>query len=130
MPPKRAKMSETEIQQHCVKLLNAYGRFDIEWHHVPNGELRNKKTAQRLKSMGVHPGVADLPFIIDAKPVSVELKTATGTQTKDQVEYQEKFERAGGKYYLAKGLEQAIATLIEIKAFRPNIHINVKGLML
>ena len=121
-------MSETEIQQHCVKLLNAYGRPDIEWHHVPNGELRNKKTAQQLKSMGVKPGVADIPFLIDGKAISVELKTETGKQTKDQEAYQERFERAGGTYKVAYGLSEAIAVLIDINAFRPNIHINVAGL--
>lgn len=126
---RKITLSETAIQQHCAKLLNSYARSDIEWHHVPNGEKRDKKTAQRLKSMGVQSGVADLCFVIDKKPIAVELKTEIGTQSKAQYEYQERFERAGGKYYLARGLEEAIAALININAFRPNIHINVKGLL-
>ena len=125
----KSHLSETEIQQHCVKLLNSYARPDIEWHAVPNGEWRNKTTAKRLKSLGVQPGVADLMFLIDGNTVALELKTSKETQSKVQEEFQERFERAGGTYFLARGLEQAIGLLIQLPAFRLNIHINVKGLI-
>ena len=129
MPKRKITLSETQLQQHCVKLLNAYGRPDIEWHHVPNGEQRNKKTAQRLKSLGVQPGVADLMFLIDGKAVALELKTEIGTQSKSQADFQERFERAGGRYCVGYGLNEVIAALIDIGAFRPNIHISLGSLM-
>jgi hypothetical protein len=124
-----AKLTETQIQQHCVKLLNSFARYDIEWHHVPNGEQRSKKTAQRLKSLGVQPGVADLLFLIDGHSWAVELKTTTGTQSKAQADYQERFERAGGTYRIVFGLEQAISILINLNVFRPNIHISLNELL-
>lgn len=111
------------MQQHCVKLLNAYGRDDIEWHHCPNGEQRSKKTAMRLKSLGVKPGVADMPFLIDGHAFAVEIKTETGVQSKDQKDYQERFTRAGGTYHVARGLNEAIIVLTIINAFRPNVRI-------
>ena len=122
-------MSETALQQHCVKLLNSYARPDIEWHAVPNGERRDKKTAQRLKALGVQAGVADLMFLIEAKNIALELKTENGKMSKAQEAFQERFERAGGRYACAYGLSEAIAALIDIRAFRPNVHVNVKGLM-
>ena len=116
-------MSEDALQIHCAKLLNSYARPDIEWHHVPNGGQRNKKTAQRLKAMGTQSGVADLQFVIDNRPIAVELKTEIGSQSKDQIAYQERFTRAGGTYFIARGLDQAIAVLTTIKTFRSNITI-------
>lgn len=122
-------MSEAALQQHCVKLLNSYARPEIEWHAVPNGERRDKKTAQRLKSSGVQAGVADLMFLIDGKNIALELKTEIGRMSGEQKKFQERFERAGGRYCCAYGLNEAIAALIDIGAFRPNVHVNVKGLM-
>jgi hypothetical protein len=123
------KLSETQIQQHCVKLLNSFARPEIEWHHVPNGEQRSKRTAQKLKTMGVQSGVADLLFLILGQSFALELKTSTGTQSKAQEDYQERFERAGGVYKIAFGLEQAIAALINLDVFKPNIHISLNQLL-
>jgi hypothetical protein len=126
---KMTKLSETQIQQHCVKLLNSFARQDIEWHHCPNGEKRSKKTAQRLKSLGVQPGVADLLFLINTRSWALELKTNTGVQSKAQADYQERFERAGGTYKIAFGLEQAVSALINLDVFKPNIHISLNALL-
>lgn len=125
----KQKLSETAIQQHLIKLLNSYARPDIEFHHVPNGEQRNKKTARRLKSMGVQPGVADLMFLIDGQSIALELKSGKGKQTKAQADFQERFERAGGLYILANGINEAVKALIDIAAFRGNVHVNVEGLV-
>ena len=68
-------------------------------------------------------------FVIDGRIFGLELKTEVGTLSKVQFAFGEDLARAGGEYLFAFGLEQAISVLIDIKAFRPNIHINVKGLM-
>jgi hypothetical protein len=116
-----ASMSETALQAHIVCLLESYGRHDIEWHAVPNGEKRNKKTAWLLKLTGVKAGVADLMFLIDGKPIALELKTEVGKQSSEQSDWQERFERAGGKYFIAFGLDQVIGVLNSIGAFRHRI---------
>jgi hypothetical protein len=118
-------LSETAVQEHAVKLLEAYGRLDIEWHHVPNGEKRGWKTGIRLKAMGVKPGVADLMFLIDATAIAVEIKTEIGTQSDEQEAFQERFERAGGTYYIARGLDQTVDILKHIGAFRGGINFTV-----
>lgn len=122
-------MSEAALQTHICKLLNAYGRQDICWFAVPNGEKRSPKTAARLKQQGVRPGASDLCFIIDGTFHGLELKTETGRMSQAQEQFQENTNRAGGLYCCAYGLNEAIAMLIDISAFRPNIHINVAGLI-
>ena len=122
-------MSEGALQTHLCKLLNSYARPDICWFAVPNGEKRSRKTAARLKQQGVRPGVSDLCFVIDNQFIGLELKTETGKQSEAQEQFQENAERAGGRYICAQGLEEAIAALINIGAFRPNIHINVPKLI-
>lgn len=118
-----ALMAEDAMQMQLVKLLDAYARPDIEWHHCPNGEDRHPAVARKLKDMGVKRGVADLQLTIDGKPYALELKTEIGIQSGAQEAYQERFERAGGIYLIAFGLNQAIDALKQIQAFRSNITI-------
>src|ERR1017187_72334 len=123
MSSKRAKMSEAALQTHVCKLLYAYGRPDILWFAVPNGEQRSAKTGQRLKQQGVRAGAADLCFVIDGQFIGLELKTEVGTLSKAQHQFKEDLDRAGGHYYAAFCLEQDIAVLIEIDVFRANVHV-------
>ena len=129
MPKPKAKMSEANLQTHICKLLTAYGRTDICWFAVPNGEKRSRKTGARLKQQGVKAGAPDLCFVVDGSFIGLELKTEVGVHSDAQLKFQEDLERAGGGYLVAYGLEQAISKLIALGAFRPNIHINVKGLV-
>ena len=68
-------------------------------------------------------------FVKAGQFIGLELKTEVGCLSKKQEQFQEDLERAGGFYHVAFGLEDAIKTLIDMEVFRPNIHINVKGLM-
>lgn len=115
-------MTETDLQMQVVALLEAYGRHDIEWHHVPNG-ARNGGEGDKLRKMGARAGVADLMLLIDRRSFGVELKTEIGTQSSDQSEWQVRFERAGGTYFMARGLDEAIGVLSGIGAFRTKIII-------
>ena len=128
MARRKPKMSEENLQVHVCKLLTAFGRPDIVWFVVPNGEKRSRKTGARLKQQGVKAGAPDLCFIIDEQFIGLELKTEVGIHSDAQLKFQEDLERAGGGYLVAYGLEQAISKLIALGAFRPNVHINVKGL--
>ncbi len=129
MKRKIKTLSEAALQTHVAKLLTAYGRQDVCWFACPNGEQRSAKTGQRLKQQGVKAGAPDLCFIIDGQFIGLELKTERGIISSKQIQFQEDIERAGGGYLVAYGLEHAISKLIAMEAFRPNIHINVKGLL-
>ena len=119
----RALMSEATLQAHVVKLLQAYARHDVCWFHVPNGELRDMRTAAKLKLAGVRAGVADLILIVDGRAHGLELKTETGRLSDKQVEFCEDLERAGGFFHAAYGIDQAIGVLTGLDVFRPNITI-------
>jgi hypothetical protein len=54
--------SELQIHISIVKRLRLQCRPDVLWFHVPNGEIRDLRTAAKLKAMGVMPGVSDLLF--------------------------------------------------------------------
>jgi len=125
MTVRSATMSEDNLQIHVAKLLNAFGRTDVEWHHVPNGAKRHPKVAQLLKEMGVKPGVADLMLLIDRQSFALELKTEIGILSREQLDWRETFERAGGKYFVAFGMEEAIGVLKGINAFRANVNITL-----
>jgi hypothetical protein len=55
--------SEVQIHIAIAERLRWQARDDVMWFHIPNGELRDKRAAAKLKAMGVRPGVADLLFI-------------------------------------------------------------------
>src|SRR5262245_9035360 len=58
----RTPEREMQMQIDLVHLLHRCLRPDVIMRHVPNGELRDKRTASKLKAMGVLPGSADLEF--------------------------------------------------------------------
>jgi hypothetical protein len=73
---------------------------------VPNGGYRTTKEAMKLKATGVVSGVSDLIVVLKNKTLYVELKTATGKQSPDQLRFQTTVEALGHKYYLVRTLEQ------------------------
>ena len=60
------------------------------YHHIPNGGLRDKRTAARLIWQGVHSGVPDV-FIPAARGgyhgIYIELKTGANSPTPNQNEF-------------------------------------------
>src|SRR5215831_5961543 len=55
--------SELQFQISLVEQCRWRLRDDVLMFHCPNGEHRDKRTAAKLKAMGVLPGVADLIFM-------------------------------------------------------------------
>ncbi|MCC7253836.1 hypothetical protein [Hyphomicrobium sp.] len=124
MTPRRPSLSEADLQQHVVKLLNAYGRPDVCWWSCPNGELRNWKVGVRLKEQGLRAGASDLMFVIDGRFHAVELKIEIGTLSGKQLAFAEDLQRAGGFAHVAFGLDDAIGVLKAIGAFRAGINFS------
>ena len=52
----------TSLHIPLVSTLRWCLRPDVIWRHYPAGELRDKRTAAKLKAMGVLAGSADLEF--------------------------------------------------------------------
>lgn len=122
---KRALLSEAALQQHIVKLLHAYARPAVCWFSVPNGELRNWKVGAKLKQAGLRAGAADLILLADARAHALELKTEIGALSARQLDFKESWERAGGFFHVAFGLDQAIGVLRGINAFRTGVSFTI-----
>jgi len=54
---------EHELQIQFVNLMKWALRPDVIMFHVPNGEVRDKRAAAKLKAMGTLSGVSDLVFL-------------------------------------------------------------------
>lgn len=86
--------------------------FPVIWFHVPNGEKRDKRTAGKLRSMGVLAGVPDFVFIMpNGQAAFLELKSATGDLSDAQHEFRERARAIGCGYATARTLDEAVATL-------------------
>jgi len=71
--------------------------------HVPNGEHRHIKVAQKLKRMGVLPGVADFLCFTPNRKIAIELK-AGSSQSAGQEKFEKRWKLLGGEYHLCRTL--------------------------
>ena len=111
-------MTELSLHIETAKLLAAYSKSSALHFHVPNGEKRGRRTAARLKQMGVRPGVSDFVIVVDGLVHFLELKTDKGRLSVDQMCFAEDAQRAGGTFHVAHSLDDVIDTLNGIGALR------------
>lgn len=117
--------SEVQIQISLVDRLNLLARPDVLWFHVPNGELRDKRVAAKLKAMGERPGVADLIFLWPSgqagkfpgiegctNTLFLELKSRRGRLEAEQLTFRNAAHCAGAYYEHANTIDEAVAILI------------------
>lgn len=99
------------IQKSIVKYLDW---LNINYFAIPNGGARHLMIAKKLKAEGVKRGVADL-FIYQASKeyhgLFIEVKTAKGTQSPYQKDFQKLAQLAGYKYELVRSLDETINVL-------------------
>lgn len=102
-------MSEDKIQQEIIMYYrNYYQRLYVNCliFSIPNGGLRDKRTAMLMKSTGLLSGASDLIVIHFGAVMFVELKTDTGIQSDEQKAFQLRVNQCGYPYYLCRSLEQ------------------------
>jgi hypothetical protein len=102
-------MTEDKIQQEIIIYYRNYFQRlykDCLIFSIPNGGLRDKRTAMLMKSTGLLPGASDLIVIHFGAVVFVELKTATGVQSAEQKAFEVRVNQCGYPYYLCRSLEQ------------------------
>lgn len=108
--------SENKIQQtivmwyrnnHCLK------------HHeprcliasIPNGGYRNHKEAMVLMATGVYKGFSDLIVVHrktnePATVLFIEVKTPSGVQSSDQIQFEHHVEALGLRYHIVRSLQE------------------------
>jgi hypothetical protein len=106
--------------QEQAQLVEALRRAGLVFFHVPNGELRNVRTAAKLKKMGASPGVPDLviitaPAVESICPVVTFLEfkrsDSKGKLPDSQQAWRDAIETEGHLYILARGPGDAIDQL-------------------
>lgn len=114
---RKPREEEHRLQALCVGWFRR--NFpEIAWllFAVPNGGRRDAATGAKLKAEGVVPGVADL--ILDVARgkwhgLRIEMKTPTGRQSTEQLNYQRAVEAQGYRYEVVRTFEQFIKVIDE-----------------
>jgi len=128
---------EHELQIQLVSLLKWCKREDVLMFHVPNGELRDKVAAAKLRAMGVLPGVSDLVFLwkrywedsegSHTAPAGLflELKRGGGIRqlTTEQAAFGVAVCAMGYDFEVAGSIEQAIDAVGRRGLIKPNVEV-------
>ncbi len=75
---------------------------------------RNKVRAMMDKAMGLQKGRSDMVFYYQGRAVMIELKTDTGRQSKEQIEWECKIKSAGFDYKIIRSLEEFQGLILAI----------------
>lgn len=79
--------------------------------HVPNGGLRSRVEAARMKGQGVVPGVPDIAIVAGGRVFFLELKSENGRLSPAQVECHDRLQATGAIVATAYGLDAALRQL-------------------
>ena len=107
---------EFQTQITLIQRLGYMAMPDCVYFHIPNGELRDKSAAAKLKAMGTLAGVLDLQFLYQGPTgrlcvLFLELKTRKGTLTDQQSEFMRRVARLGCATETAHSIDEAVAIL-------------------
>lgn len=83
--------------------------------HVPNGGRRDGLTGSQMTALGVKRGVPDLWLPIPSQTCSgliIEMKSATGRTSPDQIRWIDRMERAGWLCEVCRSADEAREVLI------------------
>ncbi len=109
--PCSAQPSELQVHLTVVSYLRHCAAHGAWWFHPANGELRDARTAAKLKSMGVKAGTPDLLLLHQGRLFALELKRPGGRLSPAQIEARTAIEAAGGHWACAWGVDEALTIL-------------------
>jgi len=97
--------SEDALQQECYQWFhNTYPNLrGLLCYNLSNS--RNKIDGARNRNKGLQEGRADLVLYFDAKTYHIEMKTATGVQSKAQIKWAALIRTEGFPYYIIRNIE-------------------------
>lgn len=87
---------------------------------IPNGGLRSKPEAARMKATGTRPGAPDLVIVKDGRFHGLEIKTERGRVSSAQETMMAELQAAGALVSVAHGLDEALETLERWGLIRPS----------
>lgn len=97
--------TEEQLQAACFQWFDkTYPQYRKTLFAVPNGGLRDARTANVLKATGVVAGVSDLIWVLPVNVEFIELKLITGKQSDDQIKFEMKVKTLGHNYTIIYSL--------------------------
>jgi hypothetical protein len=128
---KPARLPQKEIAFHLqlVEILRHCIRPNVFWRHYPAGELRDKRTAAKLKAMGTLPGSADLEFFYVSdigtglQVLFLELKRPGGKCSEPQVAFALAMKLLGAEYFVVTSIDEAITILGTRGLIKSNVEV-------
>lgn len=102
-------MSEHQLQIAVSQMLKLFATPGVIYYHVPNGGLRNKREAAKLKAYGLRAGVPDFAFVLPplGQSAYLELKAPKGRLSPEQKTFRDEAIAAGAKWNCADSPELA-----------------------
>lgn len=101
---KKVSLKESQIELQICFYLRAKGYFF--WKQPMAGFFDERKCAFRKHANPfVRNGVPDVIIVRDGKFIGLEIKKRTGRQTDAQKAFQKDLEKAGGKYFIIRSLD-------------------------
>ena len=107
---------EHKLQVAICRYLDLAEKFPF--FAIPNGSLRNKIVAVKLKMEGVKSGVSDLFLMISNENwngIFMEVKTAKGVQSPNQKAFQKQAIANGYYYAVVRSVDDCIELLNKFK---------------
>jgi hypothetical protein len=117
-----SKPKEIKLHVSIVRILRDHCRPEWQWFHPGSGELRDIRTAVKLKRMGLKPGLPDIALISPKGFFhGLELKRRGESLSEAQKDFQLWAIRHGIPHSIAFTFDQALAVLDAWGALRIRI---------
>jgi hypothetical protein len=113
LPVPRRQHLEDDLQRQICQFLAVALPPDATYFHIPNGGLRSKRQAARLKGLGVMAGISDLCVIYRGRAFFLELKSARGVMSAAQKEMARKLNYCGAAVMLCRSVDEVEQQLRE-----------------
>jgi hypothetical protein len=120
--PRKAPTSrpmEIDLHMRVAALLRRRCRSDWQWTHIASGELRDKRTAVKLKRMGLRPGWPDFVLVSPRGQMHcLELKRAGESLSDDQENFKFWSIRHGVPFVVAYAIDDILAASVAWRCLR------------
>ncbi len=97
--------SEKAIQNDILRTFGVLPWLRIWRRNVGVGDYYDRRTGRHRKVRFGEPGMADLWAVVNGLHIEIEVKSATGRQSKDQRCWQAIMEQQGCVYILARSVQ-------------------------
>jgi VRR-NUC domain-containing protein len=120
--PSIPRPKEIALHMAVADVLRRFARPDWRWSHFPSGELRDIKTASKLRGMGLARGWPDFVLIDPSGRLhALELKRQGETLSDDQEAFEVWCIGHGVPHAIARTSDEALAVLSRWEALRIKI---------